>query len=223
HGVAFEYLTKLSQVVDVDDGPILLVVSLFLFVPARRPVQSTIPFFLAPMPWYPLRLWVSRPHAIDPSSKLLMSKLLAFGRIKIIGCQTIFSARSRCCSKHREHNASSYDCGFHSEILRTSFNDQSANKREWDPLAGRDAAEHTPVIRVDCTWGSSHPYRDSRESGQHLPLHTLGISYPLYARVRDQRKPGMSAIQEHLHSIAVSSLVSSEIHPTSVEWDTSVP
>jgi len=115
--------------------------------------------------------------------------------------------RSRC-AKYREHNASSYDCGFHSEILRTSFNDQSANKREWDPLAGRDAAEHTPVIRVDCTWGSSHPYRDSRESGQHLPLHTLGISYPLYARVRDQRKPVMSAIQEHLHSIAVSSLPS---------------
>jgi len=39
-------------------------------------------------------------------------------------------------------------------------------------------------------------------------LHTLGISYPLYARVRDQRKPVMSAIQEHLHSIAVSSLPS---------------
>jgi len=61
---------------------------------------------------------------------------------------------------------------------------------------------------VDCTWGLSHPYRDSRESGQHLPSHTLGISYPLYARVRDRRKPVMSAIQEHLHSITVSSLPS---------------
>src|SRR6516162_7378993 len=106
----------------------------------------------------------------------------------------VLGVRSRC-AKYREHNASSYDCGFHSEILRTSFNDQSANKREWDPLAGRDAAEHTPVIRVDCTWGSSHPYRDSRESGQHPPSHILGISYPSYARVQDRRKPVMSAVQ----------------------------
>ena len=80
HSVSFKYLAELWQVVDVDDGPILLIVSLLLFVPARRPVQSTIPFFLAPMPWYPLRLWASRPHAIDASSKLFMSKLLAFGR-----------------------------------------------------------------------------------------------------------------------------------------------